>query len=261
MTRADSPHARPAYGAFLRRLADKPMLVITSTFVLTAFVTIVVLVAEPASVDVLGVVSLLATLWGLTLAVVIYLLTAQDTNRVLGQIGDLQEQLSAALAEPDATDTPGSGESPAEPAIDESPSPAPAEDRPDAPVVVGRHPQPHEPARTRRPSTPQSSAHGSSFYVAGTGIALEDRVPLGYIEAWQSATGLAPERISRAWTRGHSDRAPWVLMSDDGSRWSVYSSGDGVPSVIRLASPGGGRPPRVPRGGPRSHDPRAQDDR
>lgn len=254
----DDVDARPAYQAFLQRLAARPVLVIVTTFTLTAIVTLVVLIAEPDSVDIMGVVSLTATMWGLTLAVVIYLLTAQDTSRVLGQIGDLQEQLSAALAEPETeTET-------TEPEAEADTAPLPDDEAPA--VTSPRLPEP-KPESERHPARPAKGGDGqrrsdtgpwgsreAMFYSADSGVALEDRVPSAYVEAWRSATGRQSDEVIRAWTRGRPDQAPWLLLCADGTRWSVYASGDSAPSVIQLSEPRGGRPQR-------SGDPRANRDR
>ncbi|QIM18507.1 hypothetical protein G7066_07530 [Leucobacter coleopterorum] len=78
----------------MQRLSSRPILVTVVSFALTLVLTVVVLIVEPASVDILGVVSLAATIWGLTHALVICLLTAQDTDRVLEHLSDMQEQLA-----------------------------------------------------------------------------------------------------------------------------------------------------------------------
>jgi hypothetical protein len=60
----------------------------------------VALVCVSAEVAVLDIVAMLATVWGLDLALVIYLITARDTDKLLARIDILQDQLSAALEAP-----------------------------------------------------------------------------------------------------------------------------------------------------------------
>ena len=83
------------------QLAGRPLLVVTTTCGVSIVVT-VALVLAAHGMDVAGVVTTLATLWALVLALVIYLLTARDTDKLLGHIDALQDQLSAALAVPGA---------------------------------------------------------------------------------------------------------------------------------------------------------------
>ena len=80
-------------------LAGRPPLVAGVTFGVAAAVTIICWLIVP--MDAVGVVTTLATLWGLILALVIYLLTAKDTDKLLDRIDALQDQLSAALESPD----------------------------------------------------------------------------------------------------------------------------------------------------------------
>lgn len=247
---AEKPHS--PFSPFMQRLSSRPILVTIVSFGLTLVLTVVVLILEPDAVDILGVVSLAATLWGLTLALVIYLLTAQDTDRVLEHISDLQEQLAASLAEPETEpETEGEGEEGA------APDPVPEQ------TVTTKHeadPAPHtqmEPRDSRQPrsKTEQQAAelhrqrggapHGHQdrgfFYTSGSGVKLEEVAPPEYVSAWEQTTGRAASEVFRAWTRNQGGASPWVFMTQDGNRWSVFASDDDAPSVIDLTDPQWGR--------------------
>ncbi|MFC4225291.1 hypothetical protein [Lysinibacter cavernae] len=238
---------RPPYDAFLHKLAGKPMLVTGLTFLLAAAVTIALLVVEPTDVDILGVISLGATVWGLTLALVIYLLTAQDTDRVMDQIADLQEQLAASLIDPDDADDADQDESnaSAEPTLATQASVEPLEKHQPVTATASNDPDtgPSAPPTVQRGSRGRASAGGlraereAMVYHADAGVPITERIPLDYLDAWLAATGREPDQIIRGWTRGRAGQSPWVLQAADGTRWSVFSSGDGSPSVIELDDP------------------------
>jgi hypothetical protein len=98
----DEPATRDArlYRWFLDHLAKFPGRVTAVTFAAGVAVAAGV-VAVDGDESPATVVSLVATLWALFFAVMIYLLTARDTDKVLDQISDLHEQLATALAAPD----------------------------------------------------------------------------------------------------------------------------------------------------------------
>jgi len=87
---------------FVAVLASRPPLVALATFAVAGVVTLV-LALTTTGLDATGIVSILATVWALALSVVIYLLTAKDTDKLLDHIDALQDQLSATL------ETPGPG--------------------------------------------------------------------------------------------------------------------------------------------------------
>lgn len=218
------------------------MLVTVVSFALTLVLTVVVLLAEPEPVDILGVVSLAATIWGLTLALVIYLLTAQDTDRVLDHISDLQEQLAASLEEPD-------GDEEMEQSVGAIPEPRAELDpeprtRPTASEAMQTlQDAKHKTSRAQRQRGGGPGGHGDRgvFYTSESGIKLEDVAPSDYLKAWETTTGRDASQIFRAWTRSHEGSSPWVFMLRDGSRWSVFASEDGMPSVIDLSEMRWGR--------------------
>lgn len=80
-------------------LSGRPLLVAAVTLAFAALVTVCCYLGA-SGLDVVGVVSLVATVWALALAVVIYLLTAKDTDKLLARIDALQDQLSAVLEKP-----------------------------------------------------------------------------------------------------------------------------------------------------------------
>ena len=191
----------PGTSRFVAELAGRPLLVVGVTFVVSAVMTGVLMLAVHG-MDVAAAVTTLATIWALVLALVIYLLTARDTDRLLDSIDDLQEQLSAAL------ETPGAGAE----VIDAVPAAFPT--------------TPSEPASVHEPSTTSpDSAH------------LDARLPADYLAALRRATGSGVDRIRRAWTPNPNGNGPWVVEDVDGDRWSIFQAGRGHPSVIPLGNP------------------------
>ena len=82
----------------MARLAGSPLLVVGVTLAIAGVVTGILM--GITHMDSVAIVSTLATIWGLDLALVIYLLTAKDTDKLLAHIDALQDQLSAALEGP-----------------------------------------------------------------------------------------------------------------------------------------------------------------
>jgi len=186
---------------FIGMLAGRPPLVAGVTFGIAAVVTAICWFAA-RGMDIVAVVTALATIWAMVLALVIYLLTAKDTDKLLDHIDALQDQLSAAL------EGPGTGAL----VVDTQPAAAPAT----IPT------QPHEPTQTR----------------AGDGWAdrLADRLPAAYLEALRRQTVLDTEDITRAWTPNPDGGGPWVVEAADGDRWSVFQGRGGRPTVIPLGN-------------------------
>ncbi|WP_345762439.1 hypothetical protein [Diaminobutyricibacter sp. McL0608] len=95
-TEGRATEGRRLYRWLLDHLAKFPGRVTVVTFAAGVVVTLFVVVVGGDSSPT-TVVSLIATLWALFFAVMIYLLTARDTDKVLEQIADLHEQLATAL--------------------------------------------------------------------------------------------------------------------------------------------------------------------
>ncbi len=100
VTDGRATEGRRLYRWLLDHLAKFPGRVTVVTFAAGVIVTLFVVVVGGDSSPT-TVVSLVATLWALFFAVMIYLLTARDNDKVLEQIADLHEQLATALAAPD----------------------------------------------------------------------------------------------------------------------------------------------------------------
>ena len=139
------------------RLASSPLLVVGVTLAIGVAVTGVLMIV--GHMDSVAIVTTLATVWGMDLALVIYLLTAKDTDKLLAHIDALQDQLSAAL------EGPG----------------------PDA-MVVGGEAAPHidsttgasaaAPEETHQPvEIPAGTFHGDEEIPAGTFHGGEETVP------------------------------------------------------------------------------------
>lgn len=234
----DGPSSRHSrlYHWVLDHLAKFPGRVTVVTFVAGVVVTVVVVLlggdGSPTSV-----VGLVATLWALFFGVMIYLLTARDTDTVLEQIADLHEQLSTALASPDDA---GEGVDSTQPSEEATPQvPAPTTPAPTTPA-------PAAPGRTRQPGGPRGETRvltGAADIVAG--------VPPELLAAWTSATGGATADLARVWTRDPRSERQWVFETTDGERWVVFSRGAQGAGVISLSHPPTGqrrRPARVQRG-------------
>jgi len=190
---SDSTEQLPS--RFVAVLAGKPPLVAIATFCVAAIVT-AALMLTTRGMDAAGVVSILATVWALALAVVIYLLTAKDTDKLLDHIDALQEQLSATL------DAPGPGA-----------------------LVVDKEPEPTEPVPTELKTPPSR----------GTEAGLT-RMPADYMAAFSRATGLNGDDLIRAWTPMPSGAGPWVVEAADHYRWSVFGGRGGHITVIPLGN-------------------------
>jgi len=224
----DGPSSRYSrlYHWVLDHLAKFPGRVTVVTFVAGVVVTVVVVLlggdGSPTTV-----VGLVATLWALFFGVMIYLLTARDTDTVLEQIADLHEQLSTALASPDDAEEGGDSAQPSEVAPPQAPAPA-------------------APGRTRQPGGPRGETRvltGAADIAAG--------VPPELLSAWTSETGGTTADLARVWTRDPRSERQWVFETTEGERWVVFSRGAQGAGVISLSHPPTGqrrRPARVQRG-------------
>ena len=65
--------------------------------------------------------------------------------------------------------------------------------------------------------------------------AIADAVPPDLLTVWASTTGLAVSDLARAWTRVPRSERQWVVESDKGERWVVFSRGTGDAGVISLS--------------------------
>jgi len=222
-------HAR-LYHWFLDHLAKFPGRVTALTFVAGAVVTVVVVLIDGDG-SATTVVSLVATLWALFFAVMIYLLTARDTDTVLEQIADLREQLSTALAAPDEGEAESQEPAPVESApVEPAPhEPAPTEQAPHEPVAEGSG-RTH-PVRSR-PGAGEQGGDRAPRLLTGSADIIEG-VPRDLIDAWVSATGKTVDQLSRAWTRDPRTDRQWVLEAGQ-ERWVVFSRGGRSVGVIPL---------------------------
>ena len=244
----------PGASRFVGGLAGNPLLVVAATFVVAVVVTVVLMVAG-SGMDLVVTVGTVATLWGLALALVIYLLTARDTDKLLDHIDALQDQLSAVLeapgagaevieAEPDEPDPtrPESITSGSEPV----PIPVPIEPAPTEPAPI--EPAPTEPAPTDPAPTdpiplhPQPTQPSSPFPVPTQPSSpppdrlaqLAERIPAPYLDALLVQTGVGIADIRRAWTPNPTGNGPWVIEDTSGARWSIMQKYAGHPTVIPL---------------------------
>lgn len=242
---------------FVAGLASKPLLVVAITFGIGAVATALVFLIAPG-MDVAGVVTTLATLWGMDLALVIYLLTAKDTDKLLSHIDALQDQLSAALEAPgpDAVvdtqlEAPKEQPAIAQPPQESLPAPAAPEEQQPAPTPVPRE-RARTPARTpRQPShTPPAPQHiepvpvptlAESVPVPASPLpelapASQTGLPAAYLAALCSRTGIDIADIRRAWTPSPFGDGPWVVEDISGNRWSIFQGRRSQPTVIPLGS-------------------------
>ena len=191
----DSEDFSPLVG----KLAGRPSLVVMVTFAVAAVVTVGLSIASHG-MDASAVISLLATIWALALALVIYLLTAKDTDKLLASIDALQDQLSAAL------------EAPGPQALVET-------------KASGRPSKADHPSSRQEESSHASPADQRPF-----------SLPPDYLDALSRRTGLVVDRIKRAWTPNPSGAGPWVIESDTGDRWSIFRGRHGLTTVIPLGN-------------------------
>ena len=241
----------PMPSRFVSSLAKSPLLVVVVTFIIAAAITGYLMVLA-RGMDAVTTVGTLAAIWGLDLALVIYLLTARDTDKLLAHINALQDQLSAVLeapgtdaevieAQPDSTDTtepttiaePITVVEPPAPSAEPEPITAPEPQAPTEPPQDYQPPQPHQPPGEfvpppTQPNLPQTSADAEAQ--------LTQRIPSSYLAALQRQTGVRTADIRRAWTPNPSGAGPWVVESDDGQRWSIFQTRGGRPTVIPLGT-------------------------
>ena len=250
--RSSSPTRRATEGRRLYRwlldhLAKFPGRVTVVTFAAGVVVTLFVVVVGGDSSPT-TVVSLIATLWALFFAVMIYLLTARDTDKVLEQIADLHEQLATALAAPDEEEAESVAES-------AEPDAAASTDVVTPPHVgipdgVGSGELAQDSGRgQRRPSSPGAGQDRTwpppganrrpRLYVGLP--AIVDGVPKELLDSWTSATGRTIDELSRAWTRDPRSDRQWVLETVGGGRWVVFSKGAQGIGVMSLDDRGAGR--------------------
>jgi hypothetical protein len=221
------------------RLAQHPGWVTLMTFLGAAIVTVLVLGFDDR-LNPTDVMTTLAGLWALFFGIMIYLLSAQDTDHIMSQISDLQTQLSRALASPDVEELEEVA-APTEEATPEPPSPPTAEPSKNHP---GRRPSTESPSteierRTdierpakgehthqphqRRPDTPRQ------LQVFTEPNQISEGVPQEFLNGWSEATGLPTTALTRTWTRDTSGHQ-WVFETDS-ARWLVFfqrSRGVGV---------------------------------
>ncbi len=229
------------YRWLLDHLAKFPGRVTVVTFAAGVVVTVLVVVVDGDSSPT-TVVSLIATLWALFFAVMIYLLTARDTDKVLEQIADLHEQLATALAAPDESEAESIAES-AEPSDGAAAPP---------PVIVpptGGRGDVGPGDRTRdsgrqRPPAPGGGNHRPALIVGAP--AIVEAVPKELLDSWTSATGRTTGDLSRAWTRDPRSDRQWVLETTGGGRWVVFSKGARGVGVMSLDDRRAGRGWRGP---------------
>jgi hypothetical protein len=229
----DGPSTRDSrlYHWVLDHLAKFPGRVTAVTFVAGVIVTVIVVLFGGDTTPT-TVVGLVATLWALFFAVMIYLLTARDTDTVLEQIADLHQQLVTALAPPDdeaGGEEASTTEARAADAVPPPSAPAPSPSPGMAPTVPGR---------TRRDRRP----HGVSQVIAGTDE-INATVPHELLDAWKTATGESTDDLNRAWTRDPRSDRQWVLETAQGERWVAFTRGTQGAGVISLSNP-----PSSPRG-------------
>ena len=189
---------------FVVALADHPLLVVVATFVVGAAATAILALCVHG-LDAVGVVTTVASLWALDLALVIYLLTARDTDKLLARIDAAQDQLAAVLA------APGS----------------------DAEVV--------EAATGATPAEPVDNVDSAGATVASAPVrpgppTVAGRLPADYLTAYTRHTGVAADDIRLAWTPQAKANGPWVLEDNRGDRWSVFQGAGARPTVIALGN-------------------------
>jgi hypothetical protein len=258
---ADGPAPQRArlYSWLLDHLAKFPGRVAAVTFAAGTVVTVCVVVVD-GDKSPTTVVSLLATLWALFFAVMIYLLTARDTDKVLEQIADLHEQLATALAAPEEEGEPVEVETadadgepiPTTTGLPDTPSVKAADRTPDrvSPDDLRRQQTPANESRgERRPAPtnesqnrgrPGGDSRRAPRLLVGAD-AIVDGVPADLLDSWVSATGQNRDQLSRAWTRDPRSERQWVLETVGRERWVVYSKGARGVGVMSLDASARGR--------------------
>jgi len=240
---SDVPQTSP----FLARLAGSPLLVVGVTLAIGVAVTGVLMIV--GHMDSVAIVTTLATVWGLDLALVIYLLTAKDTDKLLAHIDALQDQLSAALEGPgpDAVVVEGapqiegtSGVPPQQipvtepappPGLEPVQPPKPAQPDLAPPQVPGQktHPHPSHGGTPVHPAPPVPQKTPET-------LPVEAYMPKEYVEALRNQLRMDTEDIVRAWTPNPHGNGPWVVEDARGDRWSVFQGRHDRPTVISLES-------------------------
>ncbi|NNC13995.1 hypothetical protein HII28_19205 [Planctomonas sp. JC2975] len=232
------------YRWLVDHLAKFPGRVTLVTFAAGVVVAVIVSVVG-GDESLVTVAGLVATLWALFFAVMIYLLTARDTDKVLDEISELREQLAEALASPDEEDLSGQ--------TDAAPSaPAPAPDTPEV-STGGELDRPRAGAGdgTTRPAREpgfagQPRPHDRGVpRIADGATQIMEAVPSDLIQTWASATGLTVDDLARAWSRDPRAEKQWVLETPNGERWVVFNRGASRNGVISLTDARHGR--RGPR--------------
>ena len=218
------------YHWFLDHLAKFPGRVTAVTFAAGAVVTVGVVLIDGDG-DATTIVSLVATLWALFFAVMIYLLTARDTDKVLDQIADLHEQLATALAAPEEETAGETAEETADETGAETNAAPPTQESPEPEQPAAPSTRPATPAM--RPGRPGQDAHPQPRLLDGE-AAIVDAVPGELLDAWTTATGKTRDALSRAWTRDPRSGQQWVLETADHQRWVVFSRGGRGAGVIPL---------------------------
>jgi hypothetical protein len=252
---ADTPAAGRAklYQWVLDHLAKFPGRVTVVTFAAAAAVTAIVAVVD-GDWSLTTIVSLVAALWALFFGVMIYLLTARDTDNVLDQIADLHEQLATALTAPDDEEGTGQEETsaPARASSAGTTPPVPDESGSASSGIDGLPPHeldrgtgwtgegrgdgwPHSESESGGADQARATARtqlaprmlvGKDAIVAG--------VPSDILDAWASATAKSRDDLSRAWSRDPRSDRQWVLETAGRERWVVFTRGARGIGVISL---------------------------
>jgi hypothetical protein len=212
---ARSGNAR-VYSWVLNHLAKFPGRVTAVTFAAGVVVTLVVTLVD-GDWSAATIVGLLATLWALFFSVMIYLLTARDTDRVLEQIADLHDQLSTALAAPDEDEE------------DEQPQP----ESEAVPPVVREPVAADSASRSGRRPREDSAGRGRPAVINGA-EAISAGVPEDLLTAWAASTGRRTDDLTRAWSRDPRSDRQWVLEASDRERWVVFSKHGSEVGVLSL---------------------------
>jgi len=253
----------PSASPFLARLAGSPLLVVGVTLAIGVVVTGALMLAVP--MDSVAIVTTLATVWGLDLALVIYLLTAKDTDKLLAHIDALQDQLSAALEGPgpdavvvegpqmkstkgasaphdihhpdnlhgdeETTTVPPAIPAQPGPSLERPVQPTPSPGPPTPPTPPGPTPKAHPHPSHTHGTTPVPEPQSASEPLPVTAY-----MPKAYVEALRNQLRMETEDIVRAWTPNPHGNGPWVVEDAKGDRWSVFQGRRDQPTVISLES-------------------------